>query len=117
MPSAVAQLILTSRPLAGESVTANVIVPGSSAEASPIESFELLSSLLIVPVAVLTTAPVVGFTSSSLNDSFSSSSVSPLTLMTGFSTVDVVPVHELKTSGAPPTSVKSEAVAVSATVR
>ena len=82
-----------------------------------IESFELLSSFVIVPVAVLTTAPVVGFSSSSLNDSLSSSSVSPLTLIVIFSTVEAPAPHELKKSVAPPTSVKSEAVAVSATVR
>ena len=81
VPSAVAQLTLTSRALACESVTVNVSVPGSSDDASLIESFELLSSFVIVPVAVLTTAPVVGFSSSSLNDSSSSSSVSPLTLI------------------------------------
>ena len=80
-----AQLTPTVRSLADDRVTVNFIVPGSSAVASLIDSFELLSSLRIVPVAVLIEAPVVGLNSSSSNDSSSSSSVSALTLITGFS--------------------------------
>ena len=41
----------------------NVIVPGSSADASLIESFELLSSFVIVPTALETTAPLDAFRS------------------------------------------------------
>ena len=78
MPSAVAQLTLTSRALAAESVTVNVIVPGSSADASLIDIFELLSSLRIVPVAVLTTTSLL-FRSSSFSVSSTSSSRSPFT--------------------------------------
>ena len=116
MPSAVAQLILTSRALACESVTGNVSVPGSSDEASPIESFELLSSLRIVPVAVLTTASVVGFRSSSFSVSSTSSSRSPLTLIVIGTFVAVVPELAGK-SFDPLAASKSVVLAVSATVR
>ena len=116
MPSAVAQLTLTSRALAAESVTVNVIVPGSSAVASLIESFELLSSLRIVPVAVLTTTSVVGLRSSSFSVSSSSSSRSPLTLIVIGTFVAVVVVFAGK-SLEPLAASKSVVFAVSATVR
>ena len=115
MPSAVPQLTFTSRPLAGASVTVNFIVPGSSAVASLIDSFELLSSFLIVPVADLTTTSLL-FRSSSFNVSSSSSSRSPLTLIVIGTLVAVVPEFAGK-SFEPLAASKSLVLALSLTVR
>jgi hypothetical protein len=82
VPSAVAQVTFTSRPLAGARLTVNFIVPGSSAVASLIDSFELLSSFLIVPVPSATFSSVVPVVSiSTLSVSSSSSRRSPFTLI------------------------------------
>jgi hypothetical protein len=117
---AVAQLTLTPRSLAGASVIVNfsVAVPslGSSADESLIESFELLSSLTIVPTALATTAPVLGFRSCSVSVSLFSSRVSPFTLIVTGKVVGVAALEAGKVSCAPPTSVKSEDVADPATV-
>ncbi len=115
MPSAVAQLTFTSRPLAGARVTVNFIVPGSSAVASLIESFALLSSFLIVPVALRTTASLL-FRSSSFIVSSSSSSWSPLTLIVIGTFVAVVVLLAGKFFD-PLCASKSDVSAVSATVR